>query len=212
MDERRPYAPAEQTAAPTFNATASGLATVDSARAASDVPKGFSASERRDAAGYSLESQRTTRSFALSMLWPSILLLWVIGGAVASLRTLLDGEWGGALALMLVLVAPVVPFVHRLVRRSFDAARITLSAEGVRADGGLLTITDVGVTSVALGDIFGFAVQNEGSSKTRVMVLTRDGEAKLLRCNVLDRAHAIFVVTRLNRELSAMRAAGHYRG
>jgi hypothetical protein len=110
------------------------------------------------------------------------------------------------------LVAPVLPFVWWLVRRAFDSSRITLNSEGVCVEGGLLTVADIGVTRVALEEIFAFAIQNDGVSATRLMVLTRDGEAKLLRSNVLDRAHAIFVVTRLNRELAALRDAGHYRG
>lgn len=212
MDERRPYAPAEQTAAPQFNGTSSALATVDPAKPPSDAPKNFAVRERRDGGGYSLSSQRTTSSFALSMIWPTLFVLWIIGWAAACVRVVMDGQLSGAFALFLFLIAPVVPFAHKVLRRAFDSANITLSAEGVRVEGGLLTATDFGATHVALSDIFGFAVQSEGLSSTRVMVLTRDGEAKLLRCNVLDRAHAIFIVTHLNRELAALRAAGHYRG
>jgi hypothetical protein len=212
MDERRPDAPAEQISAPRFNPASSALETVDRAQVELDVPKGFSVRERRDGTGYAFESRRTMRSFAVWLLQGASILSLIGSMCFAALRNGIDGDRTVSLMVMSLIIVVAVPWAYRLLRRAFESARIALSDAGVRVHGGLWTLTDAGVTSIPLAEIDGFTVQMKGVARARVMVRTQQGEAKLLRCNVLDPAHAIFVVTRLNRALSELRAVGSYRG
>lgn len=207
MDERRPYGVAQQSATPVFKSASSELATTEGE--VSDVPSAFVADERREAGVYQLHSQRTGRSLAAKLVWPGVLFLWSLGWGTLVTRLVIEGKIAEAFWVTILVLAPVIPLLWAATRVAFDNARVTMNAERVEVEAEALTLFDIGARSVPVAEIFAFAVQPFGS-KSRVVVLTRDGEAKLLRCNVLDRAHAIFVVTRLNRELASHRA-GHYR-
>jgi hypothetical protein len=157
-----------------------------------------------------ITSRRTTRSFARKMAWPTVWFLAVLALLASLAPQVLRGRLADAFITCLWIMTPLLIALWSTTRTAFDRVECALSAERFEVAPELLCALDRGVTSVATKEIFGFGAQHVGS-RSRLVVITRDGEVRLVRCNVLDIKHASVLVARLNRELDAIRNAAHYR-
>lgn len=158
-----------------------------------------------------MTSRRATRSFARKMAWPTVWFIAVLSLLASMAPQVLRGRWAEVFWLSLVVLSPLLFALWRSLRTAFDRAECTLSAERFEAAPDPMCALEGGVRVVATKEIFGFGAQYVGSM-ARLVVITRDGEVRLVRCNVVDLKHASVLVARLNRELDAIRSAAHYRG
>jgi hypothetical protein len=195
-----------------LGAPESALALADASDPASEPPPDTLEWRERLDAGTLVAHGRLARGVFLRRAVPLALLAvfsaWFVYAQLAAEQ---GGTWGNR-ALLLAVVGSALAWIAVVRARSaLDGVSLSLTSEAFTVESSPLTTVLKGVRRVPVADIFAFGAQPDGPG-SRLVVLTRDGEALALSCAFRERSHVAFVAARLNRALSDVRARAHYRG